>query len=248
MAIDIATSTATHIPLENPYGIVALWSQGDMVIKSIAIILLVMSVITWSIVLFRTIRLLQLGRLNHAHKSFWLQKELTTAQAQLARSSLHPLDNIYLNLVQTADLAYRQHIHHQQQLNHGFALSEWIQSSLSNALDTSAERLNKGLTFLASIGSTSPFVGLFGTVWGIYHALVKIGTTGQVGIDKVAGPVGEALIMTAFGLAVAIPAVLAYNAIARANKRVIAQANRFAHDLHTYYASGQAITPKKTQA
>jgi biopolymer transport protein ExbB len=97
------------------------------------------------------------------------------------------------------------------------------------------------LAVLASAGSTAPFVGLFGTVWGIYHALMSIGLAGQASIDKVAGPIGEALIMTALGLAVAIPAVLGYNALVRANKAVLAKLNRFAHDLHAYYVTGARV-------
>jgi biopolymer transport protein ExbB len=103
-------------------------------------------------------------------------------------------------------------------------------------------KLQSGLAVLASVGSTAPFVGLFGTVWGIYHALMAIGVAGQATIDKVAGPIGEALIMTALGLAVAIPAVLGYNALVRGNKSVLARLNRFAHDLHAYFVTGARVS------
>ena len=113
---------------------------------------------------------------------------------------------------------------------------------MRNSIDEATSRMQGGLAVLASVGSTAPFVGLFGTVWGIYHALLAIGTAGQATIDKVAGPVGEALIMTALGLAVAIPAVLGYNALVRGNKRVLSKLNRFAHDLHAYFVTGSRVS------
>ena len=120
-------------------------------------------------------------------------------------------------------------------------ISDWITRCLRNSIDVSTAKLQSGLAILASVGSTSPFVGLFGTVWGIYHALLAIGMAGQASIDKVAGPIGEALIMTALGLAVAIPAVLGYNALVRGNKSVTQKLNRFAHDLHAYYVTGARV-------
>jgi biopolymer transport protein ExbB len=121
-------------------------------------------------------------------------------------------------------------------------VSEWLTRSLRNSIDESTARLQSGLAVLASVGSTAPFVGLFGTVWGIYHALLAISVAGQATIDKVAGPIGEALIMTALGLAVAIPAVLGYNALVRGNKGVLGKLNRFAHDLHAYFLTGARVT------
>jgi biopolymer transport protein ExbB len=112
---------------------------------------------------------------------------------------------------------------------------------LRNSAESSLAKLQSGLTFLASIGSTAPFIGLFGTVWGIYHALVRIGSSGQTSLDQVAAPIGEALVMTALGLAVAIPAVLAYNALVRTNKTIVSALNRFAYDLHAYFVTGARI-------
>jgi biopolymer transport protein ExbB len=129
----------------------------------------------------------------------------------------------------------------QPELHESFDFSDWVTRSLRNSVDDSTARMQSGLAILASAGSTAPFVGLFGTVWGIYHALMAIGMAGQATIDKVAGPIGEALIMTALGLAVAIPAVLGYNALVRANKKVIAKLNRFAHDLHAYFVTGARV-------
>jgi biopolymer transport protein ExbB len=113
---------------------------------------------------------------------------------------------------------------------------------LRQAINEAAARLEAGLTFLASVGSTAPFVGLFGTVWGIYHALIGVAASGQIAIDKIAGPVGEALIMTAVGLAVAIPAVLAYNAFTRVNRLLLAQLDGFAHDLHAFVTTGAPLS------
>ncbi|WP_347080530.1 MotA/TolQ/ExbB proton channel family protein, partial [Escherichia coli] len=120
-------------------------------------------------------------------------------------------------------------------------ISEWVTSCLRRSIETITGRMQRGLQVLASVGRTAPFVGLFGTVWGIYHALVGIGVSGQASIDRVAGPVGEALIMTAFGLVVAIPAVLGYNALTRSNKAILAQLSNFAHDLHAYLITGGRV-------
>ena len=127
------------------------------------------------------------------------------------------------------------------QLHDSLDASDWISRSLRNSIDATTGKLQSGLAILASVGSTAPFVGLFGTVWGIYHALVAIGTSGQSTIDKVAGPIGEALIMTALGLAVAIPAVLGYNALVRGNKSILIKLNSFAHDLHAYFVTGARV-------
>ncbi|MFO0205485.1 MAG: MotA/TolQ/ExbB proton channel family protein, partial [Betaproteobacteria bacterium] len=115
---------------------------------------------------------------------------------------------------------------------------ELVTRALRQRINEAAAKLESGLTFLASVGSTAPFIGLFGTVWGIYHAMINIASTGTIAIEKVAGPVGEALIMTAFGLAVAIPAVLAYNAFTRVNRIILAQLDGFAHDLHAFLTVG----------
>jgi biopolymer transport protein ExbB len=144
-------------------------------------------------------------------------------------------------MVQAGQDARAHHHHHEKHLHDAFNLSDWITRSLQASMDEAQARMQGGLAILASVGSTAPFVGLFGTVWGIYHALTAIGTSGQASIDRVAGPVGEALIMTALGLAVAIPAVLAYNALVRGNKGLMLQMGRFAQDLHTYLVTGTRI-------
>jgi biopolymer transport protein ExbB len=144
-------------------------------------------------------------------------------------------------LVEQGMQASSHHTDTQVHLHDALDMSDWITRSLRNSVDDFTSRLQSGLAILASVGSTAPFVGLFGTVWGIYHALIAIGTSGQATIDKVAGPVGEALIMTALGLAVAIPAVLGYNAHVRGNKGVLHKLNRFAHDLHAYLVTGARV-------
>lgn len=219
----------------NPYGLVALWSQGDWVIKCIALLLLLMSVMTWYLIVSRTWRAIQFSRLTRHTADFWLARDFSEGIQSLdACNQQNPFGYLALSAKNAVD----HHHSNQETLRGQLSLAEWLTESLRGAIDDSAERMQGGLSILASIGSTAPFVGLFGTVWGIYHALVGIGISGQASIDKVAGPVGEALIMTAFGLAVAIPAVLGYNALIRANKRAVGKLNRFARQLHAYFLTG----------
>jgi biopolymer transport protein ExbB len=150
--------------------------------------------------------------------------------------------NPFHQLAIEGQAAVKHHASNQEDLHGQLTLADWLTESLRGAIDESAERMQSGLPILASVGSTAPFVGLFGTVWGIYHALVGIGVSGQASIDKVAGPVGEALIMTALGLAVAIPAVLAYNALMRSNKGVIGKLHRFARQLRAFFLTGSPVS------
>lgn len=228
---------------ENPYGIESLWQQGDLVIRTVAVVLLIMSIISWSIILVRAWRLFQQRRQMRELRVFWQAPSLGDGLQQLGPNDAH---NIFHKLVEDGNAALYHHDKHNDALQDRLPLSEWLSTSLRGSIDEAAERMQAGLSILASIGATAPFVGLFGTVWGIYHALVNIGVSGQASIDKVAGPVGEALIMTAFGLAVAIPAVLGYNALVRGNKTMLGRLNRFAHKLHAYLLSG--ISPKRTGA
>ena len=172
--------------------------------------------------------------------------------AQSFAEGLHLLgsqrDNPFRHLAEEGQSGLDHHVNHKADLHGHLPLAEWLTACLKGSIDESSENLQRGLAVLASVGSTAPFVGLFGTVWGIYHALVNIGVSGQAGIDKVAGPVGEALIMTAFGLAVAIPAVLAYNTLARGNKAIISKLNRFAHQLHAYLITGAAPANRNAES
>lgn len=221
------------------YDMTALWTQGDLVIKGIVILLLAMSVASWYVIVTRAWRLMKLRRAARAAADFW--------HAQSFGEGLHILDghgadNPFRRLAEEGTAAVDHHAGNRSDLHGQLSLAEWLSSCLRGSIDESVERMQQGLSVLASVGSTAPFVGLFGTVWGIYHALVSIGTSNQVGIDKVAGPVGEALIMTAMGLAVAIPAVLAYNALVRGNKAMLSRLNRFAHQLHAYFITGAPVT------
>lgn len=222
----------------NPYGIEALWSQGDVVIKSVAILLLLMSVASWFVIVVRTIGLVRLRRAVRVQATFWHAHSFAEGLEILGEAGV---TNPFRHLAAEGQAAIDHHRLHKSDLHGHLPLAEWLTACLRAAIDESAERLQSGLAVLASVGSTAPFVGLFGTVWGIYHALVSIGVSGQASIDKVAGPVGEALIMTAFGLVVAIPAVLGYNALSRGNKGVLNKLNRFAHQLHAYLLTGAPL-------
>lgn len=222
----------------NVYGIENLWAQADLVIKSVAILLLIMSVLSWSVIVLRTWNLLSLRRSARAAQDFWHARSMAEGLHLLGRDGQH---NPFRQLAEVGMAAADHHQTHQSDLHGRLPMADWLTSCLRGSIDESAERLQRGLSILASVGSTAPFVGLFGTVWGIYHALVSIGMAGQASIDKVAGPVGEALIMTAFGLVVAIPAVLGYNALTRQNKQILGKLNRFAHQLHAYFLTGAPL-------
>jgi biopolymer transport protein ExbB len=181
-----------------------------------------------------------LRKLKPELEQFW---RATSYDQGLQAFSNHATNPYY----QIARQATKASAHHQSQsANHRELLqtlnySEWMARSVKNSIDSIAASLQKGLTFLGSTGAISPFVGLFGTVWGIYHALISISSSGSAQIDQVAGPIGEALIMTALGLAVAIPAVLGFNAINRANKLFVADLNRFGNDLLAYFVTGARV-------
>lgn len=223
----------------NPYGILALWQQGDPVIKVVAVLLLVMSVVSWYVIAVRSLGLIRLRRVALATQNFWHARSLGEG-IQMISSGSQP--NPFRKLAEDGQIAVDHHNNHHEDLQGKLPLADWLTTTLRGSIDESTERLQKGLSILASVGSTAPFVGLFGTVWGIYHALVSIGVSGQASIGQVAGPVGEALIMTAFGLAVAIPAVLGYNALQRNNKLILGKLNRFAHQLHAFYLTGAPLT------
>jgi biopolymer transport protein ExbB len=223
----------------NPYGLVDLWTQGDAVIRGVAIALLLMSVVSWTVIVVLAWRAVRVRRAARGAVGFWHAHSFAEGLALLER---HGRDSPFRHVAAEGHAAVDHHASSKDDLHGQISMAEWLTESLRGAIDESAERMQAGLAVLASVGSTAPFVGLFGTVWGIYHALASIGASGQASIDKVAGPVGEALIMTAFGLAVAIPAVLGYNALLRSNKRVINLLNRFARQLHAYFLTGSPMT------
>lgn len=219
----------------NPYGILALWNQGGWVIKFVALLLLLMSIVSWTIIIIRAWRAWKLYGISKRTSVFW---KAPTFQNGLDSLKTVPDDNPFHALAEEGMQAVHQHQAGAQNLQAKIGLAEWLTESLRGSIDDSTANMQTGLSALASIGATAPFIGLFGTVWGIYHALVSIGVSGQASIDKIAGPVGESLIMTALGLAVAIPAVLGYNALIRINRRLVGQLNRFARQLYAYFLTG----------
>lgn len=221
-------SSKPSISESNPYGLAALWAQGDWVAKMTLAVLVVMSMGSWYVIF---IKFAEQARLNRQAKDvqdrFWKAATIGEAVETLAVGS-----------------AFREIAEkglESLKINSGMfeAIDQggWVSMNIQRAMGHLQSRMQNGLAFLATVGSTAPFVGLFGTVWGIYNALVKIGMSGQASIDKVAGPVGESLIMTAIGLAVAVPAVLGYNWLVRRNKVVMEQVNAFGADLNVVLLS-----------
>jgi len=200
---------ATEV-VENPYGIEALWRQGDFVARGTLIILMIMSVGSWYIGIIKVLEQRRMLKdANEADEKFWHTHTVQEGIATLKE------DSAFRFVAEKSLLAAQ---HHATMQTKQLDLNTWVGMAIQRAIDVISNRLQSGLAFLATVGSTAPFVGLFGTVWGIYHALTAIGIAGQASIDKVAGPVGEALIMTALGLAVAVPAVLGYNWLVRRNR------------------------------
>jgi biopolymer transport protein ExbB len=220
--------------VENPFGLGALIQQGDLVARSTLLILLIMSLLTWFIMITKFFdQRRQRLQAVEAEKEFWTSGSLTDALVKLKGTS-----NPFRALAETGKQAYEYHETNKARLSGAIGTSEWITESLQRTSDSIIGRMQAGLPVLASVGSTAPFVGLFGTVWGIYHALIAISASGSASIEKVAGPVGEALIMTAIGLFVAVPAVLGYNVLLRRNKNLQEAVSHFTHELHAYLISG----------
>ena len=223
--------------MNSQFGLANVWSQGDIVTKSVALLLLLMSLASWIVIVIKTLDLIKYKRLARSAEDFWHSEDFAAGLTKLGEDPGNPLRQLALEGREAA----AHHRNTKAQLRDTLDMSDWVTRALRNALDEFTTKLQSGLAILASVGSTAPFVGLFGTVWGIYHALLAIGAAGQATIDKVAGPIGESLIMTALGLAVAIPAVLGYNALVRGNKGVLHKLNRFAHDLHAYFVTGARV-------
>ena len=219
----LAQAVDAAAPETNPYGLAALWSQGDLVAKGTLLIMLVMSMGSWYVIFTKLAEQLRLGRqARAAQEQFWSAGSVRQGADALDQDSAFRF---------IAEKALEGASKHTGMLG-AIDFNDWVTMSIQRAIGNVQSRMQDGLALLATVGSTAPFVGLFGTVWGIYHALVKIGVSGQASIDKVAGPVGEALIMTAIGLAVAVPAVLGYNWLVRRNKAVMEQVHAFGSDLH----------------
>jgi biopolymer transport protein ExbB len=221
-------------PAENPYGLMAALEEGGAIAWATFIILVIMSAGSWYVLfvkLFEQQKIINQGK--RARTTFWQSANLREGASKLEKNSA------YRQIVDDGIVALEQH----DKLTDPIDQHDWMLNSLARSQGAITSKLSSGLAFLATVGSTAPFVGLFGTVVGIYRALVKIGAAGQASIDTVAGPVGEALIMTALGLVVAVPAVLAYNWLIRRNKAIVEELARFSNELHGYMMSGGAVRP-----
>ena len=226
----VAPPAITKEAVDNPYGLDALWKGGDFVARGTLIILVIMSMGSWYIMITKLLdQFRMMGQAKAARNSFWKATSVTAGISALKEGS--PFRYI-------AEAGTKATEHHDGALLEQIDLNTWVTMSIQRAVEKVQSRLQDGLAFLATVGSTAPFIGLFGTVWGIYHALTAIGIAGQASIDKVAGPVGEALIMTAIGLAVAVPAVLGYNWLVRRNKSAMEDVRSFSSDLHSVLLSG----------
>ena len=223
--------------MNNPFGLLHVWTQGDWVTRSVFATLLLMSLASWIVILLKALGVVQAKRQAARVEGFWHSSDMAEGLSKLGAADGNPFRELAIEGREAA----AHHRATQAQLHDSLDASDWISRALRNSIESATGKLQSGLAILASVGSTAPFVGLFGTVWGIYHALTKIGAAGQASIDQVAGPIGEALIMTALGLAVAIPAVLGYNALVRGNKHILARLGRFAHDLHAYHVTGARV-------
>src|SRR5213595_856653 len=232
-------ATVSKEAVENPYGLEALWKGGDIVAKTVLFIMVVMSMGSWYIIftkLFAQQKVFQSAK--EVNKGFWSAGSIKAGADTLKDGSAFRF---------IAESGLDASKHHEGSLTEQIDLHTWISMSIQRAVENINSRLQDGLAFLATVGSTAPFVGLFGTVWGIMHALTSIGIAGQASIDKVAGPVGEALIMTAIGLAVAVPAVMGYNWLIRRNKTAMELVRGFSSDLHSVLLSGAMATSQSSQ-
>jgi biopolymer transport protein ExbB len=226
-----AVGAVTEEAVDNPYGLKALWAQGDFVAKGTLIIMTIMSMGSWYVIftkLFEQRQMLKSAR--SSADTFWKAGTVKAGVGALEEGSAFR----YI-----AEQGIKASDHHEGTMVEQIDKHTWISMSVDRSVGSIQNRLQDGMAVLATVGSTAPFVGLFGTVWGIYNALVKIGISGQASIDKVAGPVGESLIMTAIGLAVAVPAVMGYNWLVRRNKAVMDATRAFAGDLHNVLIAGK---------
>jgi len=229
--IGVPTPEVKKETIDNPYGLEALWTQGDFVARGTLIIMVIMSMGSWYIIFTKVWEQRKLMvSAKAATDTFWTAGSVKKGAEGLDESSAFR----YM-----AEQGLKAAEHHEGTLTEQIDRHTWIGMSVQRSVENINSRLQDGLAFLATVGSTSPFVGLFGTVWGIYHALTAIGISGQASIDKVAGPVGEALIMTAFGLAVAVPAVMGYNWLIRRNKTAMERVRAFSGDLHNVLLAGK---------
>ena len=233
--------------MSHDLGVAHFIAQIDSVGKSVLVFLLILSVASWYLIFTKSLaNWLEARRARTFLDRFWQHNSVDTLVASMRQAKP---DNAFAHLAAEGVAAMRSASgHSMQKLAAAGGMSEFMTRVIRNGIDQESARCENGLTVLASAGSASPYIGLFGTVWAIYHALVNIGLSGQGTLDKVAGPVGEALIMTAIGLAVAIPAVFAYNAFNRRNRLWLAKLDAFAHDLFVLLTVGNGIDEKNITA
>ena len=234
-------TTVTEGVTDNPYGIEALWTQSDYVGKGVFVILITMSLWSWLVMINKWLDQRMLRKVAaEAEKSFFSAGSMQEGIGKL-KGKINPFRDIAQDGLQAVE-------HHRKNAGRDVAsnveLNDWVSSHIEKRINMLQSSLQSGMVVLASVGATSPFVGLFGTVWGIYHALISISIAGQASLDKVAGPIGEALIMTAMGLAVAVPAVLGFNGLLRGNKSLMERANYFAHDVQAALLAGSRVAGK----
>ncbi len=238
-AAEAPAAKAGKEEVDNPYGFEAVWN-GGFVSRGTLIILSLMSMGSWYIIITKLIDQMKIFKQSkETSAKFWKASSIAAGSAALKDGS--PFRFI-------AETGTKATVHHDGALLEQIDLSTWVTMSIQRAVDKVQSRLQDGLSFLATVGSTAPFIGLFGTVWGIYNALIAIGMSGNASIDKVAGPVGEALIMTAFGLFVAVPAVLGYNWLVRRNKSAMEDVRSFSADVHSVLISGAMSTSEAGRA
>jgi len=224
---------------DNPFGIEALWATSDWVIKGVFVILVFMSLWSWVVMINKWLDQRMLRKVAaEAEKSFWSAGSIQEGAAKL-KGKINPFRDIAQDGLQAVE-------HHRKSatVTSKIDLADWVRSHIDRRTTMLQSSLQSGMVVLASVGATAPFVGLFGTVWGIYNALISISIAGQASLDKVAGPIGEALIMTALGLAVAVPAVLGFNGLLRGNKSLMERANYFAHDVEAALIAGSRVSGK----
>jgi len=219
---------------DNPYGIQALWMQSDYVGKGVFVILGLMSLWSWWVMINKWLDQRSLRKAaTDAEKNFW-----NSGSMQEGIGKLKGKVNPFRDIAQDGISAVEHHRKNANDVTSNIELGDFVATSVQKRADMLQSSLQSGMVVLASVGATAPFVGLFGTVWGIYHALISISIAGQASLDKVAGPIGEALIMTAIGLAVAVPAVLGFNALTRGNKSLIERVGYFSHDVQAALVAG----------
>ncbi|HNW62839.1 MotA/TolQ/ExbB proton channel family protein [Piscinibacter sp.] len=225
--------TVTKETVDNPYGLKALWAQGDFVAKGTLIILVIMSMGSWYILVTKLYESIKVsGEAKAARAGFFKASSIREGASKLKEGSAFRF---------IAETGIDAGEHHEGALTENIDRNTWVTMSVQRAVDEVQSRLQDGLAFLGTVGSTAPFIGLFGTVWGILNALTAIGIAGQASIDKVAGPVGESLLMTAIGLAVAVPAVLGYNWLVRRNKVTMDAVRSFAADVHGVLMGAKSV-------